>query len=293
MAYGDLPQNGIGDVSKFRFPRGIILNKNLAEVLPVDPADPGQIQEEIAHSWYNYPGGKTALHPYEGVTDPNYTGPKPPYQAARRKREGLLLAKERRAGRATPWKWVRWPRMLVGFASGRTEFKEVVTDALGPLKVPAGRRCSPRSDAPPRAAWKPGSPPTGYMDEFDQLIANLKTGDSATADTRIGARIPGSPNPRVTASRKLPAARSATGSRSRTQKIANYQIVVPSTWNASPRDAKGQHGAYESALLGTPMADPKRPLEILRTIHSFDPCLACASHVIGPNGEKLAEIIVR
>ena len=75
--------------------------------------------------------------------------------------------------------------------------------------------------------------------------------------------------------------------------IENYQLVVPTTWNGSPRDAKGQHGAYESALLGTPMADPKRPLEILRTIHSFDPCLACASHVIGPNGEKLAEIIVR
>ena len=69
--------------------------------------------------------------------------------------------------------------------------------------------------------------------------------------------------------------------------------MVPSTWNASPKDGKGQHGAYEAALIGTPMADPKRPLEILRTIHSFDPCLACASHVIGPDGEKLAEVVVR
>jgi Ni,Fe-hydrogenase I large subunit len=77
------------------------------------------------------------------------------------------------------------------------------------------------------------------------------------------------------------------------RKIANYQIVVPSTWNASPKDGKGQHGAYEAALLNTPMADPQRPIEILRTIHSFDPCLACASHVIGPDGRKLAEVVVR
>jgi hydrogenase large subunit len=77
------------------------------------------------------------------------------------------------------------------------------------------------------------------------------------------------------------------------RQIANYQIVVPSTWNASPRDAKGQHGAYEAALIDTPMADPKRPVEILRTIHSFDPCLACASHVLGPDGQLLAEVKVR
>jgi hydrogenase large subunit len=69
--------------------------------------------------------------------------------------------------------------------------------------------------------------------------------------------------------------------------------VVPSTWNASPKDAKGQHGAYESALLGTPMAGPKRPLEILRTIHSFDPCLACASHVLGKDGRTLSEVLIR
>jgi len=80
MVYGDLPQNGIGDPSRFRIPRGIVLNKNLGEVLPVDPADPAQIQEEIAHSWYSYPNGKTSLHPWEGVTEPYYTGPKPPYK---------------------------------------------------------------------------------------------------------------------------------------------------------------------------------------------------------------------
>jgi hydrogenase large subunit len=76
-------------------------------------------------------------------------------------------------------------------------------------------------------------------------------------------------------------------------KIANYQAVVPTTWNASPRDATGQIGAYEASLLGTPMVDPSKPLEILRTIHSFDPCLACASHVIGPDGREVTRVTVK
>ena len=76
-------------------------------------------------------------------------------------------------------------------------------------------------------------------------------------------------------------------------KIENYQAVVPTTWNAAPMGADGVHGAFEAALIGTPVADPEQPVEILRTIHSFDPCLACASHVLGPDGRKLSEVVVR
>ncbi len=290
MAYGDLPQNGIGDVSKFRIPRGIILNKNLAEVLPVDPADPAQIQEEIAHSWYNYPGGQTGLHPYEGVTDPNYTGPQPPYQQLDESKAYSWLKSPRWKGNAMEVGPLA--RMLVGFASGRTDYKEVVTEALGQLKVgpealfsTLGRTAARGLETRLAAHW--------LQDEFDQLIANLKNGDSATADTRYWSPDTWKPESKGYGFTEAPRGALCHWVQIKEQKIANYQIVVPSTWNASPRDAKGQHGAYESALLGTPMADPKRPLEILRTIHSFDPCLACASHVIGPNGEKLAEIIVR
>jgi Ni,Fe-hydrogenase I large subunit len=68
------------------------------------------------------------------------------------------------------------------------------------------------------------------------------------------------------------------------KKIINYQVIAPSTWNAGPRDAQGQPGAYEAALVGTPIGDPERPLEILRTVHSFDPCLACAVHVVRAKG---------
>ena len=76
------------------------------------------------------------------------------------------------------------------------------------------------------------------------------------------------------------------------KKIVNYQCIVPSTWNAGPRDAHGQRGAYEAALLNTPIADPDRPLEVLRTIHSFDPCLACAVHVVDANGHKYGREVV-
>ena len=67
-------------------------------------------------------------------------------------------------------------------------------------------------------------------------------------------------------------------------------MVVPTTWNASPRDPKGQRSAYESALIGTPVSDPSRPLEILRTIHSFDPCLACAVHLYDSHGKHISQI---
>jgi hydrogenase large subunit len=76
-------------------------------------------------------------------------------------------------------------------------------------------------------------------------------------------------------------------------KISNYQAVVPTTWNAGPRDAAGTDGPYEAALKGHHLQDPKQPLEILRTIHSFDPCLACAVHVIDPDGQELIRIRVQ
>jgi hydrogenase large subunit len=75
------------------------------------------------------------------------------------------------------------------------------------------------------------------------------------------------------------------------KKIENYQMVVPSTWNASPRDSKGQRSSYEEALIGTPVADPEQPLEILRTIHSFDPCVACAVHLYDTHGRHLSQIV--
>ncbi len=290
MSYGDIPLNGLNDPAHFRFPRGVVLNKNLAEVLPVDLADPEQVREEVTHSWYTYPNGQQALHPWDGVTEPNYTGPKPPYQQLDENAKYSWLKSPRWKGHAVEVGPLA--RMIVGYASGNTEIKEVVNDALGRLKVDAsalfstlGRTAARGLETKLAVGW--------LQAEYDRLLANLKSGDTTTADTTKF-----SPSTWPTDAKGFGFTEAPRGSlghwvKIHEGKIARYQIVVPSTWNASPKDAQGQHGAYEAALMGTPMADPRRPVEILRTIHSFDPCLACASHVIGPDGRKVAEIVVR
>ncbi len=290
MVYGDVPQNGFGDVSQFRMPRGIILNKNLSDVQTLDLADAAQVQEQVAHSWYEYPEGKESLHPWDGVTVPKYSGPKPPYQQLDENAKYSWLKAPRWKGNAMEVGPLA--RMLVGFASGKTEYKDVVTEALGALKVPPtalfstlGRTAARGLETKLCVHW--------LMAEYDKLIANLKAGDSAVADTSRWEPSSWPADAKGYGFTEAPRGALAHWIHIKDTKIENYQIVVPSTWNASPKDGKGQHGAYEAALLNTPMADPKRPLEILRTIHSFDPCLACASHVFGPNGEKLAEIKVR
>jgi hydrogenase large subunit len=131
------------------------------------------------------------------------------------------------------------------------------------------------------------------MDEYDCLVANIKSGDITTADASHWEPATWPADCKGFGFTEAPRGALAHWIHIHDGKAANYQIVVPSTWNASPRDAQGQHGAYEAALIGTPMADPQRPVEILRTIHSFDPCLACASHVIDAQGRKLAEVVVR
>ena len=290
MAYGDLPQKGVADSESFLMPRGAILGKDLSRVLPIDPKNPEEIREGIAHSWYRYPGGAKELHPFEGVTEPNYTGPKPPYKQLDEKGAYSWLKTPRWKGNAMEVGPLA--RMLVGYASGRDEYKQVVDDALGRLKVPAtalfstlGRTAARGLETQLCIHW--------LKNEYDRLVANLKAGDWSTADTRKWN--PSSWPADCKGFGFTEAPRGALGHwiHIRDAKIENYQCVVPSTWNASPRDEKGQHGAYEAALIGTPMADPAKPVEILRTIHSFDPCLACASHVFGPDGRKLAEVRVR
>jgi hydrogenase large subunit len=267
-----------------------VLNKNLGEVLPIDLADANQIREEVAHSWYDYPEGKDALHPWDGVTKPHYSGPKPPYKQLDENAKYSWLKSPRWKGNAMEVGPLA--RMLVGYASGKPEFKEVVGAALGALKLPAtalfstlGRTAARGLETKLAVHW--------LMEEYDHLIANLKSGDSTVADNSRWEPSSWPNEAKGFGFTEAPRGALAHWVHIKDQKIANYQIVVPSTWNASPKDGKGQHGAYEAALVGTPMADPKRPVEILRTIHSFDPCLACASHVLGPDGETLAEVIVR
>jgi hydrogenase large subunit len=295
MAYGDVPQNGLADLAKYRFPRGVVLARDLSQVLPVDPKDPDQIGEEVARSWYRYPDGKRRLHPFEGHTEPHYTGPRPPYQQLDENGAYSWLKSPRWRGpdgRLHAVEVGPLARLVVGFAAGDAEIREVVGEALGALKADPsvlfstlGRTAARGIESRLCARW--------LMDEFDRLIANLAAGDSNTADSAHWEPSTWPASCRGFGFTEAPRGALGHWIDIRDGRIANYQAVVPSTWNASPKDGDGQRGAYEAALLGTPVHDPEQPLEILRTIHSFDPCLACASHVYGPDGQELAEVRIR
>jgi len=290
LAYGDLPTHGYNDPTRFKFPRGAILNRNLNEVLPVDGRDAAQVQETVAHSWYEYAGGDdTAKHPWEGETTFKYTGPRPPY-------EQLDVA-----GKYSWLKTPRWKghpmevgplaRLLIAYASGHGEVKEVVDGALRQLEVPLealfstlGRTAARGLETRLVARWA--------REFYAQLLANIKNGDTRMADRSKWDPSTWPPEAKGVGMSEAPRGALAHWIVIRNGTIDNYQLVVPSTWNASPRDAQGQMSAYEASLVGTPVADPDQPLEILRTIHSFDPCIACAVHLHDERGRFVHQVRV-
>ena len=288
LCYGDLPMHGYNDPSKFKFPRGAILNKNLNEVLEVSGEDPEQVQEYITHSWYKYSAGDNrALHPWDGETDFNYTGPKPPYEH--------LNVDEKYSWLKTP-RWKDNPmevgplaRLLVAYASGSEEVQEVVNWALKELKVPVSALFSTLGRTAARGLET--KLVVNWMKEFhQQLITNIKNGD-----TRMFNEEKWHPKTWPTQAKGVGLSEAPRGALAhwiviKDEKIANYQLVVPSTWNASPRDLQGKRSAYEASLLTTPVANSNQPLEILRTIHSFDPCVACAVHLYDPDGKHINKI---
>jgi len=288
MAYGDLPTNGYADVDSFKFPRGIIMNRNLNEVIPVDAKDPEQIKEYISHSWYSYnDGDKAGKHPWDGETKFNYTGPKPPYDQLNVEEKYSWLKTPRWKG--NPMEVGPLSRMLVGYASGKTEYRDIVHYALEKLDVPVtalfstlGRTAARGLETMLVAGWS--------TEFYNQLLSNIKNGDSRTfvADKWDPDTWPKEAH--GVGMTEAPRGALAHWIRIKDQLIDNYQLVVPSTWNASPRDMNGNHSAYEASLIGTPIADPENPLEILRTIHSFDPCIACAVHLYDPKGKYVHQI---
>jgi hydrogenase large subunit len=130
-------------------------------------------------------------------------------------------------------------------------------------------------------------------DDFKEMVANIKAGDLSTAN--VEKWDPATWPKEAKGVGTVAAPRGALGHwiKIKDGRIENYQCVVPSTWNASPRDHKGQIGAFEASLMNTPMANPEQPVEILRTIHSFDPCMACSTHVMSPDGVEMATVKVR
>ena len=290
MCYGDFPATSINDPSKFMVPRGVILDRNLSNIQEVDLHDPAQIQEFVSHAWYDYSSGKQAgLHPYDGETTLNYTGPKPPYQQLDVDQSYSWLKSPRWRGKAVEVGPLA--RVLMMYATGHEQARELVDMALAQLDVPidalfstlgrtAARTLETKIFADAMQGW------------YDQLIYNIKAGDTRTFNPTLWD--PTSWPKQAKGAGFMEAPRGALGHWIVIEngKIANYQAVVPSTWNAGPRDAGGQPGAYEAALAGHRLHDAKQPIEILRTIHSFDPCIACAVHVMDPDGQELIEVKV-
>lgn len=297
LCYGDFPEvaNDWSEKSML-LPRGAIIDGKFDEIHDVDLRDPEQVQEFVDHSWYKYADGKKGLHPWDGVTDHAFELP-PGSDGTATKFAWL--------GEAGKYSWIKSPRwkghmmetgplarVIMGVQKNMPQYKEPALALLKELNLPMEALFSTLGRHAARALE------CGFMADLlvkyvDDLVANIKAGDEAAAN--MDKWEPSTWPKECKGVGFCEAPRGALGHWCviKDGKLTNWQAVVPTTWNASPRDEAGNRGAFENSLIGTPVADPKRPLEIIRTIHSFDPCLACATHVFSPEGEELVSVKVR
>ncbi len=292
LSFGDMPSKGFWDTDSYLIPRGVILNRDLSTIHPIDLEADAEIQEFVSHAWYTYGDGDAqGLHPFKGETKLNYTGPKPPYEHLDVGQKYSWIKSPRWKGKAIEVGPLA--RVLMLYASGNAQARELVDYTLKTLDVPvdalystigrtAARTLESKIMADNMQGW------------YDQLIANIKAGDVRTFNDQYW-----DPSTWPGHMQGIGLMEAPRGGLSHwlvvdDGKISNYQAVVPSSWNAGPRDAQGQPGAYEAALQDNHvMHDPKQPIEILRTIHSFDPCIACAIHVTDPAGEELVQVKIK
>ena len=297
LSYGDIPEYANNyDGPNLLLPRGAIINGDLSTVHEVDQRDSEEIQEFVAHSWYSYDNENVGLHPWDGVTEPNFDLGEN-FKGTKTRIEQLDESAKYSWIKAPRWKGKAMEvgplaRYIIGYASNNPEFKEPTEKLLSDLDLPVTALFSTLGRTAARGlecVW--AAEKMEYF--YNKLIASIRDGDLATANTERWD--PSTWPSDVKGVGFTEAPRGALGHwvHIKNTRIENYQAVVPTTWNAGPRDPEGNIGAYEASLLDTPMADPEQPLEILRTIHSFDPCLACSTHVMSPEGEPLSDVKVR
>jgi len=292
LTFGDFPEKGMDDPSSFLIPAGAILNRDLSTIHDVDMNAADEIQEYVSHSWYDYDGGKNnGLHPYDGETNLNYSGPNPPYEQLDVEQSYSWLKSPRWKGNAMEVGPLA--RVLMLYASGNEQAQDLVNMTLKTLDVPvdalfstlgrtAARGLETKIIADMMQTWQ------------NNLVANIKSGDTKTHNETLWEPATWPKQARGVGFMEAPRGGLAHWIVIEDEIIKNYQAVVPSTWNAGPRDQNGQPGAYEAALQDNhTLHDTKQPIEILRTIHSFDPCIACAVHVTDPDGEELIKVKVR
>lgn len=285
ISYGDFPMGQYGETSTYKCPRGIIIGRDLSHVEEFDPYASDGLQEFVNNSWYSYSQGKdVGLHPSVGETVLDYTGPTPPYKYL---------------DHTQPYSWIKTPRYkntametgplaraIIAYASGQNDYKESIDRSLSQLHVPfeamystVGRTLARAIEADLVSNW--------MEDFYIQLLTQIKNGDS-----RMFNDIYWEPDSWPNKAMGFGLTEAPRGSLAHfvsieNKKVKNYQMVVPTTWNASPRDTHGQRSAFEASLLGTPVHDTEAPLEIIRTIHSFDPCMACSVHLYDESGDHV------
>ncbi|MDH4943614.1 nickel-dependent hydrogenase large subunit [Sulfurimonas sp. C5] len=295
MSYGDFRLDDTGFyTSSLLFPKGVVLNGDLSTLHPLEQE---KITEDVSHSWYTG-GGDKGLHPFNGVTNPNYTG-------MEKKADGNAYLKTNEK-----YSWIKSPlyddtrvevgplaRIVVGLAAKDPNITKYATDFLAKLGKTLGLgKAAPASvifSTVGRTAAR--AIETNLMADVmmgwaDELAANVAAGDISTWTEFDFDEV--SKDAKGFGMAEAPRGGLGHWVVIKDGKIENYQAVVPSTWNAAPRDYKNRMGAYEAALIGTKVADPEQPLEILRTIHSFDPCIACAVHIVDTKGKELAQFKV-
>jgi hydrogenase large subunit len=286
LAYGDFPADTSGDPAVLWLPQGLVLNKDLGN--PPLPLDHNRIGEYVARSWYTYTEGpNVAKHPWYGETEWTYTGPQPPFDFLDTDGKYSWLKAPRYDD--LPMEVGPLARMVVAYAAGHGRVRELVNQALNHLGLEPEAlfstlgRVAARGIETQVIAEK-------MQDWITELETNMNNGDLAIHNGALWD--PGTWPDQAMGWGITEAPRGALGHWVRIEngEIAGYQCVVPSTWNGSPRDALGQRGPWEEALIGTPVADPERPVEVLRTIHSFDPCMACAVHVLDADRREITRI---
>lgn len=297
LSYGDIPDRANDySAANLMMPRGAILNGNLKEVHEVDLRNPDEIQEYVPHSWYNYPDGVKGLHPWDGITEPNFElGPNS---------KGTKTNIEQ-IDEDAKYSWIKAPRWrghpmevgplaryIVGYAQGHEEITEQINFVLKTLDVPVTALFSTLGRTAARgleADW--AADKMRYF--MDKLMANIKAGDSSTANVDNWDPETWPKEAKGVGFSEAPRGALGHWIKIKDTRIDNYQCVVPTTWNGSPRDSEGNIGAFEASLMNTKVERPEEPVEILRTLHSFDPCLACSTHVMSEEGKELAKVKVR
>ncbi len=280
MAYGDFRMDdNQWYKGKLLFPSGVVLNMDLSTVHELDQS---KVTEDVTHSWYEYSVNQP-LHPFQGQTKPKYTG-------------------FREDGTVNPegkYSWIKAPiyddhrvevgplaRMIVGYAKGDERIKHYVDWLLKSGNFPKEVLFSTVGRTAGRAV-ETAIMVDAMVEWLNELSKNVASGDLSTWTDYDFDRLTKGKERKGYGLTEAPRGALGHWVRIKDGKVENYQAVVPTTWNGSPRDYKNRMGAFEASLIGTPVSNPDQPLEILRTIHSFDPCLACAVHIIDTKGREL------